>query len=202
MSELADVARQRTAIHEGAHLSIGIAMQLPIGVTSIRGTPGYLGICGLRGTLRTRGYDAARPLVLQPARPRRNLEALVRFVLAGPASDALWFPPQGSGYVRTPRWLEEPPALPPVAQGELKRLEESGALADDPARADEDAALELAYLLVGHKLAAAYYAWAMADTRAMVADQARGIERLAEELLAHGAVAPHAARAVYRRRTP
>jgi hypothetical protein len=172
---------------------------MPLRVVSIRPTAFYGGVCSV--TLSWSGItdlDPTAPLVLQPAVPRRLLECKIRHRLAGPVADRLLAIP--TGYVAPPRIVsrELPAALPPKASAELARLE--GKSEPFEVIRDEDAALTDAALLVGSRLASAYYTWAWQDTQELVRDNAYLIERLAKELLAHHALGPHQVRAVFRRR--
>lgn len=155
----------------------------------------------MRRSQLTEGYrhrlDPSLPLVLQRARPRRLLERQIRFALAGPAADGLWFPSRG--YVHTPKAHDVVrfPDLPPLASAELVRLETRS----DPIVLDEDQAWADVELLVGSPLAHAYFQWAAAETNAMVADAAATIERVADALLSSQALAPHEVRSLIRTRS-
>lgn len=143
--------------------------------------------------------DVHRPLIDQPARARRAHEARIRWSLAGPVADRLYFP--SSGYRRTPQPVEPPtlPDLSPAAAAQLINLEQAGNKAKPGTFVhDEDAALHYCFVLVGSDLSLPYYQWAQADTRAMVAEHSATISRLAETLQARGAMSAQDARAVIR----
>jgi hypothetical protein len=190
--------RERTAYHEASHAVVAVRLGVPLGVVSIRPTRRYGGVCGAGGAHRIHSLEPALPLVLQYARPRRHLETHIRFLLAGPLADHMWFP--SSGYQRTPKIIRpaDRPNLPPVAAAQLAAFEAAGNGPGEPVH-DEDAALTEADLLVGPTLAGAYIAWARADVAEMVDDNAFAIERVAHDLLAHDALSPHAVRAAMRR---
>lgn len=188
----------RVAIHEAAHFVIGDRVGVPLGIVSIRATASYAGVCGGRYPVGISELDVNRLLVEQPARARRAHEARIRWRLAGLAADKLYFP--RSGFVRTPRPVEPSsfPDLSPAAAAQLVELETEGNGPKSVFVHDEDAALHYCFVLVGSKRAAAYYAWAVADTEAMVSEDHSRITRLAEALMDRKALSPRDARIVSR----
>ena len=193
--------RWRTAIHEAAHFVIGDRVGIPLGVVSIRPTTQYGGVCDGRYAPGFSELDPSRLLIDQPARARRAHEANIRWRLAGPAADRLYFP--STSFVRTPRPIEPAtmPHLSPAAATQLIHLERAGNAAEPGTFVhDEDAALHSAYVLVGRDLSSAYYQWAVADTSAMVVDDSGAITRLAEALMERDALSVRDARAAKRRK--
>lgn len=189
----------RTAIHEAAHFVIGFRLGIPLGVVSIRPTVAYAGVCGGRYPAGISQLDVHRPLIDQPARARHAHEARIRWRLAGPVADRLFFP--SSGYRRTPQPVEPPtlPDLSPAAAAQLIEMERTGNQAEPSGYVrDEDAAMHYAFVLVGSDLTLPYYQWAEADTRAMVTEDSATITRLADALMDRHALSPQDARAVIR----
>ncbi len=101
MSEL-----ERVAIHESAHGCVALRMRLPLTVLSVRSTAHYRGVCGMGRMAAITEYDPGRPMLAQPSRPRRLLEARIRAALAGPLADRLWWPPPATSRTtsRRPLW--------------------------------------------------------------------------------------------------
>ena len=199
-------ARQWTRTSVGAsrftrrlNFVIGDRVHIPLGVVSIRPTATYAGVCGGGNPPAIGKLDVHRLLMDQPAQARRAHEARIRFRLAGPVANRLWFPE--SGYRRTPQPIEPPtpPDLSPAAAAELSHLEGVGNGSEPGAfTQDEDAALHYSFVLVGTDLSLPYFAWSEAETKAMVVEGSHSITRLAEALMDRHALSAPNARAVIR----